>query len=128
MTTLPAGEWGGPVYLRVRVRLVRARPAMSKASIRSVLVGELTGNRSVQAERLVQVIGNSSPLTLMVLTCTGAAPLKVTRLLLVTRKLVPLTANGVLPPAPAITPLANAPRAAIYGILLEKFCPGQKVA
>ena len=80
----------------------------------SVLVGELTGTLIFQPETEVQVIGYSTPLIRMLFTPTGAVPLRVTRLLLVTMKLVPLRLKDELPPARLISLSAATVRCEIY--------------
>src|SRR5258708_25687677 len=54
-------------------------------------------NCRFQVARSLQLTGNATPLTVIVLTSTGAVPLSVIKLLLVLKLAGPLTANAALP-------------------------------
>src|SRR6185436_3894204 len=57
----------------------------------SVLLAAITGRAMLQVFTLVQVMGYSISLILMVLASTGASPVMVIRLLLLVMTLVPLS-------------------------------------
>src|SRR5258708_14626135 len=54
-------------------------------------------NCRFQVARSLQLTGNATPLTVIVLTSTGAVPLSVIKLLLVLKLAGPLTAHAALP-------------------------------
>src|SRR3977135_1853061 len=68
----------------------------------SVLLPPERASCRLQVARLFQIRGKGTPLITMVLTSTGAVPVRVMRLLLVLKLAGPLTANGALPLAEAI--------------------------
>src|SRR6266478_1379014 len=60
-----------------------------------------SANCRFQVARSLQLTGYATPLTVIVLTSTGAVPLSVIRLLLVLKLAGPLTANAAFPLAAA---------------------------
>src|SRR5260370_35469728 len=60
-----------------------------------------SANCRFQVARSLQLTGNATPLTVIVLTSTGAVPLSVIKLLLVLKLAAPLTAKAPLPLAGA---------------------------
>src|SRR5216683_3916177 len=80
-----------------------------------------SANCRFQVARSLQLTGNATPLTVIVLTSTGAVPLSVIRLLLVLKLAGPLTANAALPLAVATwermldRALAIQPSTAVWG-------------